>query len=208
VSISSASILAALKREREANQRGLALDVIESSEEDGYYLLTVRPQKGHRATVDERLEASRVKWGDEFDSAGRVKVVDVDNDRLVIDPARGERPSKGDTIWVFPNDFFTPLIELWEGEDTAIVRKRLAQSHDSTPIQTVQPLPVEFHELRNRQKLAVQAAHHRCSLLVGPPGTGKTHTIGAMASYLLARFPKARIILVGPTNVAVDTALL
>lgn len=208
MSISSSSILAALRSEREASQRGLPLEVTETSEEDGYFLLTVRPQKGRRATIDERLEGARVKWGDELESAGRIKVVDVENDRLIVDPGRGSRPGKDETIWIFLNDFLSPLIDLWEGDDAALVRKRLKQSHDTTPLQEVRALPRQFDELRERQKLAVHAAHHRVSLLIGPPGTGKTHTIGAMAAYLLNRFKLARILVVGPTNVAVDTALL
>nr|WP_283937965.1 ATP-binding protein [Sphingomonas caseinilyticus] len=87
--------------------------------------------------------------------------------------------------------------------------KRLAQSKEELePRQEVLPLPIEFAELRERQALAVQNSAYRCSLLIGPPGTGKSFTIGALGAYLLTRHPGARLLVVGPTNVAVDTALL
>lgn len=49
---------------------------------------------------------------------------------------------------------------------------------------------------------------HSSALIIGPPGTGKTFTVGAAVANLLARSKNARILLVGPTNTAVDTALV
>jgi hypothetical protein len=44
--------------------------------------------------------------------------------------------------------------------------------------------------------------------LWGPPGAGKTHCIGALTCSLLQRDSKHRVLLVAPSNVAVDAALL
>jgi hypothetical protein len=209
LTINRANILAALREERDLTQKGICFTVIEAAMEDGFAVATVRPSKvGRSSAVDEALEGARVKWGAELEFGGVIKFVDAEQDQLVIEPFRGAAPDRSDMLWVFLNDFLSPLIELWDSPLAAKAKQRLEQSHDTTPLQEVRDLPAEFDVLRARQKLAVQAAHHRVSLVIGPPGTGKSFTVGATAAYLLRRFSKARILILGPTNVAVDNALL
>jgi len=209
MSINRAAILTALREERDLTQKGICFTAIEVGAEEGYLVVSVRPSRvGRSSAVDEALEGSRVKWGAELDNGGIIKFVDAEQDQLVIAPVRGTMPKTGDLLWVFQNDFLSPLIELWDSPLAAKAKHRLEQSQDPAPLQEVRDLPAEFADLRTRQKLAVQAIHHRVALVVGPPGTGKSYTIGATAAYLLRRFSKSRLLVLGPTNVAVDNALL
>ncbi|MGC2659223.1 MAG: DEAD/DEAH box helicase [Bryobacteraceae bacterium] len=65
-----------------------------------------------------------------------------------------------------------------------------------------------FGELRPAQKEAYRLVGWDASYLWGPPGTGKTTTLGyLLAEYLRAR-KTSRILLISSTHVAVDTALL
>ncbi|MBV9499363.1 MAG: AAA family ATPase [Acidobacteriaceae bacterium] len=48
---------------------------------------------------------------------------------------------------------------------------------------------------------------HNTSFLWGPPGTGKTHTIGRMVAAHLAG-SQERVLLLSSTNVAVDQAIV
>jgi DNA polymerase alpha-associated DNA helicase A len=172
--------------------------------------LVVRSIKGQRRVViDEALEGVRAKWGDELEAGGLIKLVDSDNDRIVIQVATGGMPLIGSQVWLFPGDFLGPLIDMWAGEMGTLAAKRLRQTKGETePLQPILPLGDLFADLRERQVRAVQSSAFRCSIIIGPPGTGKTYTIGALGAYLLKRFPNSRILLLGPTNVAVDTALV
>lgn len=204
------AIIAALKAEQDISQKGVGLEVASAEREDAYLVLTVRPGKGRtRIAVDEGLEGIRVKWGAEFEHVGLIKFVDADQDRIVVEALTANVPASGSTVWLFPNDFLGPLVEMWSGEMGRLAAKRLRQSReDLEPLQEVKPLPAAFAELRERQTLAVQNSAYRCSIMIGPPGTGKSFTVGALGAYLLTRFSKSRLLVVGPTNVAVDTAIL
>jgi hypothetical protein len=205
------TIIAALEAERAASQKGVGLEVVTARSEDIYFLLTVKQMKGRsKVALDEGIEGTRVRWGEELERAGRIKFVDPDNELLVIEPALlGQPPSPGEAIWLFPNDFLGPLIDLWSGDMGRRALRRLRQTQEELePLQEIVPLPSAFSELRERQTIAVQNSAYRCSLLIGPPGTGKSFTVGALGAYLLTRFSKARLLVVGPTNVAVDTAIL
>lgn len=210
MAITRQSIQTALEAERSLTQKGGGLKVGSVFWEDRYLVLTVKPVKGrNRVTIDEALEGVRVKWGAELEYAGLIKVVDADLERIIVQPATGGIPNLGDMLWLFPEDFLGPLIDMWAGEMGGVAAKRLRQSKEETePLQEIKPLTSDFDELRDRQKTAVQNSAYRCSIVIGPPGTGKTFTVGALGTYLLRRFSKARILVIGPTNVAVDTALL
>ena len=210
MAITRAAIQGALEAERSFVQKGGRVEVATADWDDGYLVLGVRSVKGQRrVVVDDALEGVRAKWGDELEAGGIIKLVDSDNDRIVIQVAAGGMPSIGGQIWLFPGDFLGPLIDMWAGEMGAVAAKRLRQTKvDTEPLQPVLPLGDSFADLRERQVEAVQNSAYRCSITIGPPGTGKTYTIGALGAYLLKRFPKSRILLLGPTNVAVDTALV
>jgi hypothetical protein len=204
-------IIDALEAERAASQKGVNLEVVTARREDIYFLATVKQAKGRsNVALDEGLEGTRVKWGSELERAGLIKFVDPDNDLVVIEPVSlGTLPEPGETLWLFPNDFLGPLIDLWSGDMGRRALARLKQTKEELePLHEIKALPPEFRDLRERQTAAVQSSAYRCSLLIGPPGTGKSFTIGAIGAYLLMRFSKARLLVVGPTNVAVDTAVL
>lgn len=210
MAITRVAIQGALEAERSFVKKGGRVEVKSADWEDGYLVLVVRSIKGQRRVViDEALEGVRAKWGDELEAGGLIKLVDSDNDRIAIQVAAGGMPLIGSQVWLFPGDFLGPLIDMWAGEMGTLAAKRLRQTKEETePLQPILPLGDLFADLRERQIRAVQSSAFRSSIIIGPPGTGKTYTIGALGAYLLKRFPKSRILLLGPTNVAVDTALV
>ena len=211
MNISTNDILKALQEEREFANQSIGFSVTSSRHEGVYGILKIEisRQTGSRAAViDESLEGSRVYWEiDEQKGQGEVFFTNADEGELVIRYSGAILPKDGDTIWLYRRDFLTPLIELWEDKEkvrkAAFVLNRKKRGHDDTL-----ELPKKFEDLRARQSDAIQASLSKASLILGPPGTGKTFTLGAMVAYLLVRYKNSRIILTGPTNTAVDTALL
>tara|TARA_B100000378_G_scaffold167944_3_gene135443 strand:+ start:1228 stop:2976 length:1749 start_codon:yes stop_codon:yes gene_type:complete len=199
-----------LTSERALTLQGAPFTILGAEWADEFITMSMKPGAARKKVpLDEGLEGGRIRWGHELEFGGIIKFVDVDNDRVVVQPLEGAAPKEGETAWVFLNDFLGPLIDMWQGPMAARAAKALQQSKvDLDPIQEVRPLPPDFADLRKRQVEAVQNTAYRCSIVIGPPGTGKSFTIGATAAYLLRRFSKARILVVGPTNVAVDTAIL
>jgi hypothetical protein len=70
-------------------------------------------------------------------------------------------------------------------------------------------LPVDRDPTLNQsQNDALTAAmQHSLTLIWGPPGTGKTHTIIVILCQLLRRLPKSRFLVTAPTHNAVDNIL-
>jgi hypothetical protein len=210
MALTRASIVDALTAERAISMQGAPFEVLDADWEENLIVLSVKPGKSrHKLPLDEGLEGARIRWGQVLDEGGLIKMVDPDKERIVLQLIEGRMPEAGKTVWVFQNDFLGPLIDMWNGPMASLAAKRLRQSKDDLdPLQPVKPLPDDYRDLRERQVEAVQSAAYRCSIVIGPPGTGKSYTIGALTSYLLRRFPKGRVLVVGPTNVAVDTAIL
>lgn len=61
--------------------------------------------------------------------------------------------------------------------------------------------------LRAAQRCALKLPSWDCSLLDGPPGTGKTTTLGVIVGSFLRACPNARVLLLSTTNTVVDIAL-
>ena len=203
-------IVNALSEERSLNLKGAPFDVLNSAWEDAVIVLNVKPAKSrNKLPLDDGLEGARVRWGTQLAFGGIIKFVDADNHRIIVQPIEGTIPVTGETIWVYQNDFLEPLIDMWQGPMADRAAMRLKQSKiELEPLQPIEPLKSPFADLRERQLIAVQSTAYRCSIVIGPPGTGKSFTIGAAVAHLLTRFAKARVLVVGPTNVAVDTAIL
>ncbi len=202
-------IKAALEAERDHCKTGIAFRVSAIRREGATVVVAVDTIKGRRSTaIDETLEGSRVVWGDNFEGHGKVFVVSPDTGELILDYAYGPLPGVDQVIRLFPRDFLTPLIDLWFDPGRARKANDLLKGQRLAKTPAEKPLPTAMETLRERQVQAVQAALQRSALIIGPPGTGKTFTVGATLAHLLCRFPNARLILTGPTNVAVDTALI
>lgn len=186
----------------------MPLTAVSSRIEGKALVVEVAAKNGRRVTaLDESLEGCRAVWGDDLTGRGEVFVVSPEAGELAIRFAQGAPPADGATVWLYQQDFLTPLIDLWKIDSLA--HKALAATETpSEPPDASRRLAPAFSDLRARQLEAVVASLSKRALVVGPPGTGKTYTVGAIVAALLTRFKNSRILLVGPTNVAVDTALL
>lgn len=201
-------ILAALEAERTAATRAKSFKVLSARREGALVLVEVEPLK-RAGAIDESLEGARALWGED-QSVGRGEVIVVNPDRgeLVLRFAQGPLPALDQIVHLFAQDFLTPLIELWRDPKASGRALAVAKRSAEAPTLPERPLKASFEPLRTRQAEAVQAVLYPGALIIGPPGTGKTFTLGAAIANLLARAKNARVLLLGPTNTAVDTALV
>ena len=210
MAITADKILSALEGERTAAQRGLPFKVLSSRRQGNLVILAVEPMRDGRSSsaLDNSLEGSRAVWYGQSSGRGEVVVVDPDKGEFALRFVQGPLPDADERVTLYPQDFITPLIELWQREPTKKKAAAAQRRSEKEPAAETKALPAGFSILRARQEQAVSLLLNRLGLLHGPPGTGKTFTVGGMIAYLLARFRNAKILVSGPTNTAVDSALI
>ena len=210
MAITADKILSALEDERTAAQRGLPFKALSSWRQGNLVILAVEPMRDGRSSsaLDDSLEGSRAVWYGQSSGRGEVVVVDPDKGEFALRFVQGPLPGDDERVTLYPQDFITPLIELWQREPTRKKAAAALRRGEKEPAAETKALPADFSMLRARQEQAVSLPLNRLGLLHGPPGTGKTFTIGGMIAYLLTRFRNAKILVSGPTNTAVDSALI
>ena len=156
--------------------------------------------------VDESLEGS-VAWWPPASTADVLSYL-PEHELLNLRFVKGPLPEAGATIRLYPPRYLDSLFLLWQ-TPAAIrfaefgARLGAAAKPGARLIQNRR-----FPWLREAQQQAFDLLRWPVSYLWGPPGTGKTTTIGCMLASVLEQDPEARILLLSNTNVAVDQALV
>lgn len=101
-------------------------------------------------------------------------------------------------IWLHPHDFLANL-RMWVNRQSGPIPLLPSPAKGSPALQ------IPF-SLRDKQRQAVEQVGPGHSFIWGPPGTGKTYTVGRLVVAL--REQGYRVLLLAPTNVAVDLAIL
>jgi hypothetical protein len=111
---------------------------------------------------------------------------------------------------LYPPQYLEKLKEIWESPLAA--SKSLSWLAHVTSLSFPALPDIEvisgFPNLRRRQRQAFGLLDREFGFLWGPPGTGKTYTLGAMLAHYLLRYSASRILLLSTTNSAVDLALI
>lgn len=197
-------ILDGIEAELEHARRPLRVEIREIRAIDGrvFRLRVDAPRP-----LDESLEGARAWWPRSGARGGNAEVLSLlpEQEQLDLWQASAPLPAVGEAVFLYPSLYLEALQRAWRDpawSRAAVERSRLAPRPH--------PLGLEatgFPALRAAQLGAFALLDWRDSFLHGPPGTGKTTTVGALAASLLARRPSARILLLSTTNVAVDEAL-
>lgn len=140
-----------------------------------------------------------------------VAFADDDAGMVVVESRGGLIPAAGDTVTFVAADYFEPLREFAEKmlaeperrNESRFMRLRetlLAPNGPKPRATGCNP------NLRWAQELALmESERRRFSLLWGPPGTGKSYTLGHMAEHY--RSKGKRVLVLSTTNAAVDVAV-
>lgn len=162
-----------------------------------------------RNELDESLEGARVWWKGTPPGTAEVLSVIPDTSQINLRYATKTPPESGELIRVYMPQYLEKLADVWSDLDWAArCVDWLTELESRNPKSTSNALDhTEFPWLRAAQRMAFKLPAWRVSFLHGPPGTGKTRTLGALIAKYLTTFTNERVLLLSTTNVAVDEAI-
>jgi len=184
--------------------------------EPGYvYAEGQRPVAGAAASaqvlLDDSLDGATAWWGAPVKGGASVLAVVVEDDQLVLQNASSPPPGPEGLIRLYPPRFLNALADAWW--DTPWAERALACLPDLAQPQFLKGqgpalTGAPFRWLRPAQRRALALVQHSSAFLWGPPGTGKTTTLGVLLAEYLDSRPTARVLLLSTTNQAVDLATI
>ncbi|MCU0655339.1 MAG: DNA2/NAM7 family helicase [Polyangiaceae bacterium] len=200
----SGEVIDGIEAELELAKKPVGVTIVGSTREgSGVLRVSVEAPR----PLDEGLEGARAWWPRPGQRGGSAEVLSVSAEREQIDlwQPSAPLPAAGSVLFLYPPLYLEGLRRAWQ--DPAWVREiegfvgAMGQAR---------PLELDggaFSKLRARQREAFSLPGYVASFLHGPPGTGKTTTLGAVVAAALKQHPDARILLLSTTNMAVDEAL-
>ena len=159
--------------------------------------------------LTEDFDSAGACWYTPANGTATVSRVDPDNSQVRLIKVKNTSPQVGRDILLYPPNYLKASLSAWEDDGWA--QKAIAGRDDLLNPTHVKSNPLyaeKYPFLRPAQRRALNLVTHSSSFLLGPPGTGKTTTLGVMVAEFLVTNPEARVLLVSTTNLAVDQALL
>ena len=220
--MSLADLRAALDAELAATPEYYDFKVLRSEREGALWRVTLEPgyvyaagqppgQAAALSLLDDSLDGASAWWGDPAKGHASVLALRVEDDQLLLQNASSPPPGPDQLIRLYPPRFLKALVEAaWDtpwAETALALRPALSTPRPAPAGPALTGAP--FRWLRQAQQQALRTlVQHRCAYLWGPPGTGKTTTLGVLLAEYLDSRPGARILLISSTNQAVDQALI
>lgn len=183
---------------------------VSSVRADGRWFVVSLQKVSKRAnTLDENFEGSDGWWPKPTKGSGRVLAVDVDENAVVLCDIDGPPPAVGEMLFLYPPRFLESLKIAWEEASwvtriNAWLTEALGRTQPSDSGVSLNAFPW----LRQGQKVTESLPGWPISFVWGPPGTGKTRTLGALVAAIVTQFPKSRVLLASTTNSATDQAMV
>jgi regulator of nonsense transcripts 1 len=136
------------------------------------------------------------------------------SEELKVEIEKGDYPKTGYTIeyvWraICYERMCWALKKLYKDRKKNVIFKYILNNSEKEKMSDIAILqPESFHKLNESQEIAVKAALTRTlTLIQGPPGTGKT-MVSAVIVYNLVKLYKKKVLVVAPSNTAVDQLAL
>jgi hypothetical protein len=156
------------------------------------------------AHVHHKNRLGQVEW------SGTIRIVFGAEGRFTLRLDKGRRPAPNDGVQVFPSVFLQSALD-WVTTNSAraanVDHEIATRARDAEcPREPTLLARRAGRTLRRAQSHALELGGQPLGVVWGPPGTGKTTTLGA----LVARRVESgrRVLVVTPTNVAADGACL
>lgn len=162
-----------------------------------------------RVVLDESFDGAAAWWAGPPKGAADVLAVIPEEDQLILRGATARPPDRDGFIRLYPPRYLQALADGWRDNEWAA--SALGALKDLACPSPVEANPLSGHAfrwLRRAQRRALRLVKHSSAYLWGPPGTGKTTTLGVILAEYLHVNPRARVLLLSTTNLAVDQATI
>ncbi len=202
-------ILNGIREEIRATPDYVAFTIKRSIREGSIWKIILSSDEKSLNELDEALEGALVWWPGNPPGTAEVLSVVSEESQLNLRFATQTPPENGKILRVYLPQYLNKLEELWSDDIWAnrcsewLKRVRATNAKDDV----ISLKTSSFRWLRACQKRAFALPAFKVSFLHGPPGTGKTRTLGALVAQFLSTFQNARVLLLSTTNVAVDEAI-
>jgi DNA replication ATP-dependent helicase Dna2 len=203
-------ILDGIQAELDATPKYLGFKVRGSERENGVWRVYVELTNVDSSGLDESLEGSAAWWAGPPKGGADVLSVIPESEQINLRFATSPPPLTGQLIRIYPPQYLETLHDCWSNDswaDLCLIWLQETKASNSFE-ESLTPDPRRFKWLRRRQTAAFKLPGWDAGFLWGPPGTGKTTTLGAMLAQYLVQFPTSKILLLSTTNIAVDQALV
>jgi len=161
--------------------------------------------------LEESFEEAKCWWKISDNETGVAEILSVIQDKSTINIrfSTSDPPEVLKMIRIYPPIYLEKLLQLWK---TNALSNRFLKSLEFNrrfPYNKKSALKTfRFPILRTKQKEAFRLTGWESGFLWGPPGTGKTFTLGTMIAQYILQFPEKKVLLLSTTNNAVDHSLL
>jgi DNA replication ATP-dependent helicase Dna2 len=208
-------VIEAIEGELACQQKPLYFKVLERSREGQLWRVSVENIQGY-SDLDESLEGAKAWWHEPQKGFGDVLAAIPEEQQIILRFASSDPPPSGETLTVYPICFLEPLKNAWDDLQWFQSIERfydsitspLSSGDTSDAITADDIMSFTFGWLREAQQKSFNLLSKPVGFLWGPPGTGKTTTLGTMLASYLLKFPSRKALLVSTTNVALDQALV
>lgn len=158
--------------------------------------------------IDEIMIGGKIWWEvDKTSGYAEIFLVVPDEEKIVFRFLNGPLPKINTTVRIYLPNYIRPLIDCWRNNEyVSLIREWIKDVQNyKHKIKKYEIKGYYKSWLRTNQKEAFNLLDMKAGLLWGPPGTGKTTTTGAMIAEYIIKNPYDTILIVGNTNLAVDT---
>lgn len=213
--INQADIIFALQNEEKINKMFCEYCILSLAIEDrGIYsaILTEKTDKNHpfskKIQIDDVMVGGKIWWEvDGISGYAEIFLVVPEKEEIAFRFLNGPLPKIDTVVRIYLPNYIEPLISCWKNKEYVYeIKKWLKRIKlEEEECSDFQIEGIYKSWLRKNQKQAFNLLNLRTGLLWGPPGTGKTTTTGAMIAEYIIKNPYDNILIIGNTNLAVDT---
>ncbi len=208
-------IRSAIRAELAATPEHYDFKVARTERDGRLWRVTVQPGAGvaeggfARVVLDDSFDGSAAWWAGPPKGGADVLAVISEEEQLILRGATAVPPGPDEYIRLYPPRYLESLEAGWADSDWAAQAFECLKDLSSPHGVEANPLSGHaFRWLRKAQRRALKLVNHSSGFLWGPPGTGKTTTLGVLLAEYLHLNPKARVLLLSTTNHAVDQAMV